>query len=276
MVEFQCGALLVDLGGETNKGFKGEERLISYLDQFFDRRTDLSKTFELLVITHPHIDHTTANSQIFKFNSLITNGHSSSRSGAKQRSLEKYAKDNHINSSSVQVSDIPDKIGLKISEGNIFNNCEGAHPKITALWGYSDHSWSDDVNNHSIVLKIEFGASSLLLTGDAEEPAMKKMIEKYAQTNMLDIDIYQLGHHGSKNGTILKFAKAMTPMIAVGSQGNPNKRQYIKGRAFNAYKFGHPNKKVIDALTSHMGETSRQPKEVSIGIKGTFNGTPPP
>jgi len=277
LVEFQCGALLVDLGGETNNGFKGEERLISYLDQFFQRRTDLEKTFDLLAITHPHIDHTTAAKTMdqCRFTRLLTNGHSSTRSGAKQRKLEEYARANDIEFSSIALENISDQAGLTINDIEGFQECRGTLPKITALWGHADHAWSDDPNDHSIALKIELGASSLLLTGDAEEPAMKKMIAKYAQTDLLDIDIYQLGHHGSKNGTIPELAKAITPVIAVGSQGNPDKRQYVRGRAFNSYKFGHPNIKAVEALLPHMSETSRTAKSVSIGIKGTFNGIPP-
>ena len=58
LLEFPCAAVLVDTGGEQNSEFDSVPALIGYLDDFFARRTDLKKTLSLLVISHPHIDHT--------------------------------------------------------------------------------------------------------------------------------------------------------------------------------------------------------------------------
>src|SRR5438552_18541405 len=53
LLEFPCGAVLVDTGGENNTG----DALVTYLDAFFVRRTDLDRTIAVLFVTHPHIDH---------------------------------------------------------------------------------------------------------------------------------------------------------------------------------------------------------------------------
>ena len=57
LLEFPCGAVLVDAGGEDHSEFHSTERLIAYLDAFFARRTDLDHRLDALVLTHPHIDH---------------------------------------------------------------------------------------------------------------------------------------------------------------------------------------------------------------------------
>ena len=43
LVEFPCGAMLVDTGAEQNAEFDGVAQLESYLEAFFARRTDLSE-----------------------------------------------------------------------------------------------------------------------------------------------------------------------------------------------------------------------------------------
>jgi competence protein ComEC len=57
LIEFSCGAVLVDTGGEENAGYHSTDRLIAYLAGFFQHRPDLHDTLAELVITHPHIDH---------------------------------------------------------------------------------------------------------------------------------------------------------------------------------------------------------------------------
>src|SRR6187397_1854414 len=58
LLEFPCGVVLFDTGGEDDDQFHAEEALLTYLDRFFDRRRDLKKTLALLAISHPHIAHT--------------------------------------------------------------------------------------------------------------------------------------------------------------------------------------------------------------------------
>src|SRR5689334_6468890 len=42
LVEFPCGVMLVDTGGESNELFQSTGALMNYLDDFFTRRTDLN------------------------------------------------------------------------------------------------------------------------------------------------------------------------------------------------------------------------------------------
>src|SRR5262252_5766731 len=66
LLEFSCGAALIDTGGEANGDFNSTTALTDYLDAFFARRTDLHKTFGLVVISHPHIDHTRGLPAVFQ------------------------------------------------------------------------------------------------------------------------------------------------------------------------------------------------------------------
>ncbi len=57
LLEFPCGAMLIDAGSQDDAH---AEDLLDYLDEFFDRRDDLDRTLKSIVITHPHVDHTSA------------------------------------------------------------------------------------------------------------------------------------------------------------------------------------------------------------------------
>src|SRR3990170_4176788 len=56
LLEFPCGAMLVDAGATG----ANDQRLVEYLDDFFTDRADLNKTLDLVLITHNHLDHTQA------------------------------------------------------------------------------------------------------------------------------------------------------------------------------------------------------------------------
>ncbi len=59
LLEFSCGTVLIDLGGETvaSTGFSSNQKLRAYLERFFDDRPGRPRRLDLVVLSHPHIDH---------------------------------------------------------------------------------------------------------------------------------------------------------------------------------------------------------------------------
>ncbi|NLT49353.1 MAG: DNA internalization-related competence protein ComEC/Rec2 [Ignavibacteria bacterium] len=90
-----------------------------------------------------------------------------------------------------------------------------------------------DSNNRSGIVKICYGNSSAIFTGDAEFEIESKLITKFK--TFLDSDILKIGHHGSKKGTGLPFLKWVSPKYSLISSGK-----------FNSY--GHPSDEVIGNL----------------------------
>lgn len=82
----------------------------------------------------------------------------------------------------------------------------------------------DNLNNNSIVLKIEYGNKSFLFAGDAEKKAEDDII---ASGCNLKSDVLKVGHHGSKTSTTQKFLTAVSPKYAIISVG-PNKHNLPK------------------------------------------------
>lgn len=70
--------------------------------------------------------------------------------------------------------------------------------------------------NHSLVIRVAFGEASFLFTGDLETRAIETLVEYYEGSGLLDVDVYQVGHHGSYNGTSDEIMRAIVrPEIAV-------------------------------------------------------------
>lgn len=92
---------------------------------------------------------------------------------------------------------------------------------------------SDD-NNNAIVLRLDYGRSSVLLTGDAEQEAEADMI---AAGLPLAADVLKVGHHGSNGSSSAAFLAAVAPQIAVIQVGAQN-------------TFGHPHPAVLARLSA--------------------------
>jgi len=86
-----------------------------------------------------------------------------------------------------------------------------------------------DLNETSIVLRVDFGQTSAILTGDIGVETERELIENGAK---LQADILKLGHHGASTSSSEKFVAAVNPSIVLISAGKDN-------------KFGHPTPEVL-------------------------------
>lgn len=89
-------------------------------------------------------------------------------------------------------------------------------------------------NDYSIVVKITFGGSSVLITGDATQYSENEMLNNQLNLNS---DILVVGHHGSSSSTSSQFLNAVNPQYAV-----------ISCERNNSY--GHPASDVLERLVS--------------------------
>ncbi|MGI2297119.1 ComEC/Rec2 family competence protein [Paenibacillus sp. GXUN7292] len=92
-----------------------------------------------------------------------------------------------------------------------------------------------DTNEMSAVLRLVYGDTSFLLTGDAESKSEADMLKTGAS---LQADVLLVSHHGSKTSTSEPFLKAVNPKYAVIQSGKDN-------------KYGHPASNVLDRLKRH-------------------------
>lgn len=282
LLEFECGAVLIDTGGENTSEVSGPERLEAYLQDFFVRRPDLMNTLNLVVLSHPHADHTAGVKKLVNPDSGITirnvldNGATAKGSGISgQKALQKYARDNAqvVGYVGLAEADIPTVAGVtnKVIDP-VKTGCNGAggvDPKITALWGRVDLDapWANDANNDSVVLRVDFGSASFLFMGDLEEEGIEALLDAYSpDPSILNGDVLKVGHHGSRNGTTADLVAAVTPKIAVAPAGD----SALSEATFSAFSFGHPHQNAVAMLsdTSHDVSLTRPQKSVRVGVRG--------
>jgi competence protein ComEC len=93
----------------------------------------------------------------------------------------------------------------------------------------------NEINDNSIVMKLQVGNTSVLLTGDATTDAETSMLSSGYN---LQGQVLKVGHHGSSTSTSQSFLNAVTPAYAVISSGIDN-------------TYGHPAQQTLDKLASN-------------------------
>ncbi|MSU44584.1 MBL fold metallo-hydrolase [Candidatus Nomurabacteria bacterium] len=93
-----------------------------------------------------------------------------------------------------------------------------------------------DSNDGSIVARLSYGKTSIMLTGDSTTVTEKIILEENSSTQLRST-ILKVGHHGSRTSTSTEFVKTVSPTYALISDGKDN-------------KYGHPHQNTLDTLTS--------------------------
>lgn len=112
-----------------------------------------------------------------------------------------------------------------------------------------------DTNNTSLVLRVTFGETSFLFTGDMEREAETDLLEYGAEVTA---DVLKVGHHGSSTSTGYRFLYEVDPRYAVISVGTDN-------------SYGHPHEEVVSRLNDAAVTTYRT--DVCGTIVATSDGT---
>jgi competence protein ComEC len=225
--------ILIDGGGTPQGDFDvGSKIVIPYL-----RRKGINK-INLLVLTHPHLDHLEGLLPVikeFKVDMVLDSGLICDSSEYKEFI------------SLIQKKGIPYH-QAKAGDNFIFNN----NLEIFLLNPLYDSAFYDqsDFNNASIVVKLFYKNADFLFTGDIEEAAEKKLL---IWQNILQSDILKVGHHGSATSTNLEFLDKVDPSIAVITVGKNH--------------FGHPSQKIIERLEDKNIQIYRTDEDGTIIIR---------
>ena len=90
----------------------------------------------------------------------------------------------------------------------------------------------EETNDTSIVLRIVYGETSFLFTGDMESSAEADLLDAGA---VLQSTVLKVGHHGSSTSTSYRFLREVAPKYGVISVGVGN-------------QYDHPNEDVLSRL----------------------------
>ncbi len=199
--------MLID-GGATSQVLRqlAEDR------NFFDKRIDI------LVATHPDMDH--IGGLVDVLNRYHVQTILQTNAVNETPAVEAYE--------SAVVTEGSDRVIVK--RGDVIQL--GASTTITVLSPAGDtENWRS--NAASIVVQVTYGDIEFLLTGDA--PAgIEDYIAEYYQT-ALESEVLKLGHHGSDTSSSEFFLDIVQPQYAVVSAGADN-------------RYGHPHQEVVDRV----------------------------
>ena len=117
--------------------------------------------------------------------------------------------------------------------------------EVTILGPLKEYS---DTNDTSIIIRIDYGETSFLFTGDMETGPEKDLVESGAN---LDVDVLKVGHHGSETSSSYLFLREVTPEYAVISSGEGN-------------SYGHPHDEILSRLRDVNAELYRTDMQGTI------------
>lgn len=124
------------------------------------------------------------------------------------------------------------------------------------------------LNDGSIVARLVYGHSSVMLTGDTTKKIEDYLVEldlsgqgnepnqagQTSQSLRLKSDVLKVAHHGSKTSSAENFVKSVTPKYAVISSGKGN-------------RYGHPSEETLATLQKFGVEILRTDSRGTIVMK---------
>ena len=209
LVEVNNKNLLIDSGSKTERS-----KLFNYLNS---RKIE---TLDYVIATHPHEDHIGNMAEVI--NTYNIKKFYAPKVENTTKSFEQMITALKENNLKINV--------IKSGTGSIKL---GKNTKVSVFSPLNDIY--DNLNNYSPIIKIQYGETSFLFTGDAEREVEEEVL---AEGCNLDADVIKIGHHGSTTSTSLDFIKAVDPYIAVISVGLDN-------------CYGHPNKGILSLLYNY-------------------------
>ena len=111
-------------------------------------------------------------------------------------------------------------------------------------------------NNWSVGLLVEYGTFRALFTGDSEQDELKYWLE---HDSIPPVQVLNVAHHGSWNGTTEEWAEATRPLVAVISVG-----------ARNAY--GHPGGRVVELWSDVAARVYRTDRDGGVTVEADSTG----
>ena len=231
LVELPDGRnVLVDTGDFAKRSGCGQACADAHESLMAKLTADLhARPIDLLWITHPHADHLGGALDVlerFSVRTYVDNGRDVGE--AEVRRLRDSAMARGVTVAVVE----PGREQLPMQSAK--------DVKLTAI---APSSWlpacKGNRNDCSILLRIDYCASLILFTGDAEV-AEEALIDTRGKVTLL-----QVGHHGSDTSTSPAFLARVRPKYAVISSGK-------QGEGTNE-AYCHPRAATVSALTQMLG-----------------------
>ena len=204
LVNFPNGEnMLIDAGNNSDGG-----KVSAYIKKCGTEKIDY------LVGTHPHADHIGGLDDVLR--NFETGKIYMPKATANTATYEDVLIE--IKKKGLRITEARE--GVMISAGDV--RCEILSPC---------HNFYEELNDYSAVIRLTYGETSFLFTGDAEEGVERELSRRYN----LKSNVLKVSHHGSNTSSCTEFINNVKPEFAVISVGEGN-------------DYGHPSERVIKRL----------------------------
>ncbi len=198
----------------------------------------LSAPLDLVVLTHPHLDHLgglRAALEVRGAKLFLDSGfpNASPAYEAVLESLEKH----HL---SVKTA----RAGRNIDLGG------GATLQVLAPVEPFLSGTRSDINANSVVMRLTYGHRHVYFSGDSEAETESRVL---ASGQDLAADVYKVAHHGSKHSSGEALLRAIHPSVAVIEVGRGN-------------DYGHPTPEALERLRAHGARVLRTDEDGEVRL----------
>lgn len=215
LIDYYGFTILIDTGGDRTAPIK----ISNYL-------APLDKSIELLVITHPHLDHYGGFLELEK------------KFEIEKVMLFPVCKDSYEYGKLIEL--IGDRLVLPwdLDLDLIGLDFEVIYPSEKVVVGcrvgeYGYYGSASNINNNSIVIGLRSDKSSLLITGDAEIEQEQYLIESKALDRQYHN--YIAGHHCSNTSSSDELLSVISPMNVYCSFGEDNRYKHPGEATINRF-----------------------------------------
>ncbi len=223
LVDLPDGRLmLVDAGGAITGGPDPGQRVLLPL-----LRARRRKHIDIAVLTHPHPDHFGGLLTVLREIPVREFWEAGEPREHGEGELVRLRRD--LAARGTRIRHLPDLCGAYPERSRALIQLLGPCPDVTE---------GHNANNQSLVIRLDWGMRSVILSGDAETLEESELVAKYAAR--LRADLLKIGHHGSRSSTSDAWLEAIRPSVALVSVGLRN-------------RFGHPHPTTLARLaTAHV------------------------
>lgn len=223
-IRFSNGkTMLIDSGTKEYK-----HKLQYYLDNVV---LDNTKTLDYVLLTHPDVDH--SGNMEFILNNYNVKEFFRPEIYEVFENKTPYCENLTYRQiiQTLNKLEIPTKFSSEQSLSS-----DGININILSVLGTYHDLGRIETNEFSPTIIIEDNNTKILLAGDTSSETEDKLLRKYP-SEMLDVDILKLSHHGSKYSNSYEFLEVTSPKIAVACCG------------VNTY--GHPANDTVQRLLEY-------------------------
>ncbi len=215
--------VLIDAGCENDAENDEIEEYLNFIE------AQGVETIDYLFLSHPHFDHIGAADDVireFEIENIVLPDCDPLlwNNGSRSNVLDAMEEKNYT---------------YDTCEAGTIYNVGGA--EFTVLGPVGDLDDVDDTNDYSTVIRMVYGDTSFMFTGDATKEVEEDVIEKWG-AEKLKCDVLKVGHHGSSSSSCKEFLEAVEPSLAIISCGKDN-------------SYGHPTKAVLSRLSENTSAT---------------------